>query len=173
MPPPRTPLRPLSLRRYGVDGEASKEAFVIGIAGGSASGKTTGARRAPLAPPTRSPPAAAVADHIISSLAIPWVCLLSQDSFYKVRACRADSARPELNAAQVLGEEDLALAHSNNYDFDHPRALDMELLVRRPPPCPPRRSAAQPGAAGEHVASAQAGEAGGRAGVSRVNVNTG
>ncbi|KAJ8305889.1 hypothetical protein KUTeg_016434 [Tegillarca granosa] len=43
-----------------------KEAFVIGICGGSASGKTTVARR------------------IIEELDVQWVSLLSMDSFYKV-----------------------------------------------------------------------------------------
>lgn len=43
------------------------EPFVIGICGGSASGKTT------------------VAAKIIESLDVPWVTLLSMDSFYKVR----------------------------------------------------------------------------------------
>jgi len=42
------------------------EPFVIGICGGSASGKTT------------------VAEKIIESLNLPWVTLLSMDSFYKV-----------------------------------------------------------------------------------------
>ena len=42
------------------------EPFVIGICGGSASGKTT------------------VANKIISELDVPWVTLLSMDSFYKV-----------------------------------------------------------------------------------------
>ena len=42
------------------------EPFVIGICGGSASGKTT------------------VANKIISDLDVPWVTLLSMDSFYKV-----------------------------------------------------------------------------------------
>lgn len=40
--------------------------FVLGICGGSASGKTT------------------VATKIIESLDVPWVTLLSMDSFYKV-----------------------------------------------------------------------------------------
>jgi uridine kinase len=44
------------------------EPFVIGICGGSASGKTT------------------VANKIISELGVPWVTLLSMDSFYKVRS---------------------------------------------------------------------------------------
>jgi uridine kinase len=42
------------------------EPFVIGVCGGSASGKTT------------------VANKIISELGVPWVTLLSMDSFYKV-----------------------------------------------------------------------------------------
>lgn len=42
------------------------EPFIIGICGGSASGKTT------------------VAAKIIKSLGVPWVTLLSMDSFYKV-----------------------------------------------------------------------------------------
>lgn len=41
--------------------------ITIGICGGSASGKTT------------------VATKIIESLDVPWVTLLSMDSFYKVR----------------------------------------------------------------------------------------
>ncbi len=50
---------------YNVMGQ-QKEPFVIGICGGSASGKTT------------------VAQKIIESLDIPWVTLLSMDCFYKV-----------------------------------------------------------------------------------------
>lgn len=41
--------------------------FVTGLCGGSASGKTTVARK------------------IIEALDVPWVVLLSMDSFYKVR----------------------------------------------------------------------------------------
>jgi uridine kinase len=67
---------------------------VIGIAGGSASGKTT------------------VAHRIIDSMGQAWVCQISQDSFYK-----------------PLGPEDLEKAHNNEYDFDHPNALDLGLLV--------------------------------------------
>lgn len=44
-----------------------KNILTIGICGGSASGKTT------------------VATKIIESLDVPWVTLLSMDSFYKVR----------------------------------------------------------------------------------------
>jgi len=51
---------------YGEDGARISDAFVIGIAGGSASGKTHVARR------------------IVQSLgSIPTVIILSQDSFYK------------------------------------------------------------------------------------------
>ena len=42
------------------------DAFVIGVSGGSASGKTTVARK------------------VIESLRVPWVTLLSMDAFYKV-----------------------------------------------------------------------------------------
>ncbi|PKU32950.1 uridine-cytidine kinase-like 1 [Limosa lapponica baueri] len=50
---------------YNEHGTQSKEAFVIGLGGGSASGKTT------------------VATMIIEALDVPWVVLLSMDSFYK------------------------------------------------------------------------------------------
>lgn len=45
---------------------AISNSFILGICGGSASGKTT------------------VATKIIESLDVPWVTLLSMDSFYKV-----------------------------------------------------------------------------------------
>ncbi|GFG29352.1 hypothetical protein Cfor_10213 [Coptotermes formosanus] len=70
------------------------EPFVIGICGGSASGKTT------------------VATKIIESLDVPWVTLLSMDSFYK-----------------VLNEKQHELAAKNEYNFDHPDAFDFELLA--------------------------------------------
>ncbi|KAA8582880.1 hypothetical protein FQN60_015426 [Etheostoma spectabile] len=72
---------------YNVTGTTFKEAFVIGLCGGSASGKTT------------------VANKIIEALDVPWVVLLSMDSFYKELAAR------------------------NEYNFDHPDAFDFELLV--------------------------------------------
>ncbi|KTF85691.1 hypothetical protein cypCar_00007512 [Cyprinus carpio] len=65
-----------------------------GLCGGSASGKTTVARK------------------IIEALDVPWVVLLSMDSFYKV-----------LTAEQQL------LAANNDYNFDHPDAFDFSLLV--------------------------------------------
>ncbi len=52
---------------YDEQGQVAGPAFVIGICGGSASGKTT------------------VAQKIIRQLDVPWVTLLSMDSFYKVR----------------------------------------------------------------------------------------
>nr|XP_033484055.1 uridine-cytidine kinase-like 1a isoform X3 [Epinephelus lanceolatus] len=79
---------------YDEHGAQSKEAFVIGLCGGSASGKTT------------------VANKIIEALDVPWVVLLSMDSFYK-----------------VLTPEEQTLAASNDYNFDHPGAFDFELLV--------------------------------------------
>ncbi|KAJ3586188.1 hypothetical protein NHX12_012589 [Muraenolepis orangiensis] len=79
---------------YDQHGAQSKDAFVIGLCGGSASGKTT------------------VANNIIEALDVPWVVLLSMDSFYK-----------------VLCAEEQALAASNDYNFDHPGAFDFELLV--------------------------------------------
>uniref|UniRef100_A0A3Q3XBD6 Uridine-cytidine kinase n=1 Tax=Mola mola TaxID=94237 RepID=A0A3Q3XBD6_MOLML len=79
---------------YNEHGAQSKEAFVIGLCGGSASGKTT------------------VANKIIEALDVPWVVLLSMDSFYK-----------------VLSPEEQTLAASNDYNFDHPGAFDFALLV--------------------------------------------
>ncbi|KAM8864197.1 uridine-cytidine kinase-like 1a isoform 2-T3 [Spinachia spinachia] len=79
---------------YDEHGAQPKEAFVIGLCGGSASGKTT------------------VANKIIEALDVPWVVLLSMDSFYK-----------------VLSSEEQTLAARNDYDFDHPGAFDLELLV--------------------------------------------
>lgn len=71
------------------------EPFLIGICGGSASGKTT------------------VADKIIKELGVPWVTLLSMDSFYK-----------------VLSHEQHELAAVNEYNFDHPDAFDFDLLKK-------------------------------------------
>ena len=67
---------------------------MIGVTGGSASGKTT------------------VARHIIEALDIPWVTILSQDSFYK-----------------VLNKDELELAHANNFNFDAPDAFDFDLFT--------------------------------------------
>ena len=42
---------------------------------------------------------------------MPWVAIMSQDSFYK-----------------ELGPSELEAAHNNNYDFDAPDSIDIELL---------------------------------------------
>uniref|UniRef100_A0A1I7WMK1 Uridine kinase n=1 Tax=Heterorhabditis bacteriophora TaxID=37862 RepID=A0A1I7WMK1_HETBA len=78
---------------YDKKGNTLKQPYVIGICGGSASGKTT------------------VAEKIIEKLEIPWVTILSMDSFYK-----------------VLNEEEHAQAVLSNYNFDHPNAFDFDLL---------------------------------------------
>ncbi|KAJ6650963.1 hypothetical protein lerEdw1_001231 [Lerista edwardsae] len=79
---------------YNEAGTPFKEAFVIGLCGGSASGKTT------------------VANKIIEALDVPWVVLLSMDSFYK-----------------VLNKEQQQQAAQNEYNFDHPDAFDFDLLI--------------------------------------------
>ncbi|KAK7878718.1 hypothetical protein WMY93_030957 [Mugilogobius chulae] len=88
---------------YNVTGTSFKEAFVIGLCGGSASGKTT------------------VANKIIEALDVPWVVLLSMDSF-----TRAENSPFPL---QILNKEEQELAAKNEYNFDHPDAFDFELLV--------------------------------------------
>ncbi|KAI9099946.1 uridine kinase [Phlyctochytrium arcticum] len=79
---------------YNIDG-TPLQPFIIGMGGGSASGKTS------------------VSTRIIRNLAVPWVILLSMDSFYK-----------PLNAEQH------AAAHNNEYDFDHPNAFDYDALYQ-------------------------------------------
>ncbi|XP_036756689.2 uridine-cytidine kinase-like 1 isoform X5 [Manis pentadactyla] len=79
---------------YNEHGTQSKEAFAIGLGGGSASGKTTVARM------------------IIEALDVPWVVLLSMDSFYKV----------------LTAQQQEQAAH-NNFNFDHPDAFDFDLIV--------------------------------------------
>ncbi|KAB7498481.1 Uridine-cytidine kinase-like 1 [Armadillidium nasatum] len=82
------------LPRYDCHGQLV-EPFIIGICGGSASGKTSFARK------------------IIEKLNVPWVTLLSLDSFYK-----------------VLSAKQLESAAKNEYNFDHPDAFDFELVVK-------------------------------------------
>ena len=48
---------------------------------------------------------------LISELGVPWVTLLSMDSFYR-----------------VLNEKEHELANQNQHNFDHPDAFDFELL---------------------------------------------
>lgn len=71
-----------------------QDAYVVGVAGGSASGKTS------------------VAKAILEKLPkVPWVGIVSQDSFYK-----------------SLTRQQSKLAFENNYNFDHPNAFDHDLL---------------------------------------------
>jgi len=76
---------------YNSQGQLT-EAFIIGISGGSASGKTT------------------VSKSIISKLGVPWVVIISLDSFYKVLS-------PEQHEEALRGE----------YNFDHPDAFEWDL----------------------------------------------
>lgn len=70
--------------------------YVVGVAGGSASGKTS------------------IAKEILRRLPnVPWVAIISQDAFY----------RP-------LTPEQTKQAFAQNFDFDHPSAIDQELLVQ-------------------------------------------
>jgi hypothetical protein len=67
---------------------------IIGIAGSSGSGKTS------------------LAYAIIKELSLPWVVILSSDSYYK-----------------PLTPEESKAAFRNEYDFDAPSAIDFDLLV--------------------------------------------
>ncbi|WP_120187665.1 uridine kinase [Tenacibaculum lutimaris] len=67
--------------------------FVIGIAGGTGSGKTT------------------VVNQIINELPADEVCVISQDSYYKQTDSLTYEERTKIN-------------------FDHPRAIDFELMVQ-------------------------------------------
>ncbi|TYP97377.1 uridine kinase [Tenacibaculum adriaticum] len=69
-----------------------KNIFIIGIAGGTGSGKTT------------------VVNQIINELPADEVCVISQDSYYKAT-------------------ENLSYEERTKINFDHPRAIDFELLV--------------------------------------------
>ncbi|KAG9228211.1 uridine-cytidine kinase-like protein-like 1 [Amylocarpus encephaloides] len=69
---------------------------IIGIAGSSGSGKSS------------------LSHAIVSKLNLPWVVILSMDSFYKTLDADAD-----------------AKAFRNEYDFDSPSAIDFDVLVDR------------------------------------------
>ncbi|KAK0500351.1 armadillo/beta-catenin/plakoglobin [Armillaria luteobubalina] len=85
---------------YGEDGKKLCDAFVIGIAGGSASGKG-------------DPLETHVARQIVRTLGnIPSIVIVSQDSFYKRHT-----------------PEELALANASMFDFDHPDAIDMPMFA--------------------------------------------
>ena len=66
--------------------------LIIGIAGGTGSGKTT------------------VVDQIVSELPKEEVCIISQDSYYKDTSHLSYEERVKIN-------------------FDHPQAIDFDLLV--------------------------------------------
>jgi uridine kinase len=68
---------------------------IIGVAGSSGSGKTS------------------LAHAIINELSLPWVVILSMDSFY----------RP-------LTPEQSIQAFNNEYDFDAPEAIDFDVMVQ-------------------------------------------
>ena len=106
-----------------------------GLGGGSASGKTTVARM------------------IIEALDVPWVVLLSMDSFYKVRVpygagclwevlgrppphplrgsepVAAPPPAPSLPPPQVLTRQQQEQAAHKNFNFDHPDAFDFDLII--------------------------------------------
>ncbi|KAF1816813.1 uridine-cytidine kinase-like protein-like 1 [Eremomyces bilateralis CBS 781.70] len=69
---------------------------IVGIAGSSGSGKTS------------------LALAIVAQLNLPWVVILSMDSFYK-----------------VLTPDQSACAFRNEFDFDAPEAIDFDVLVDR------------------------------------------
>lgn len=69
---------------------------IIGVAGSSGSGKTS------------------LSLAIIRELSLPWVVIMSMDSFYK-----------------PLTAEESAAAFRNEYDFDAPEAIDFDILVDR------------------------------------------
>jgi uridine kinase len=73
-----------------------KDTSIVGIAGSSGSGKTS------------------LALAIIRQLNLPWVIVLSMDSFYK-----------------PLTPEQSRRAFSNEYDFDAPDAIDFDILVEK------------------------------------------
>ncbi|KAF7562786.1 hypothetical protein G7046_g1358 [Stylonectria norvegica] len=69
---------------------------IIAVAGSSGSGKST------------------LSQAIVKKLNLPWVVILSMDSFYK-----------------TLTPEQSKLAFTNEYDFDSPEAIDFDILVER------------------------------------------
>nr|XP_033792777.1 uridine-cytidine kinase-like 1 isoform X1 [Geotrypetes seraphini] len=76
---------------YNETGIPFKEAFVIGLCGGSASGKTT------------------VANKIIEALDVPWVVLLSMDCFYKVLSKEEQ---------ELAAKNEYNFDHPDAFDFD-------------------------------------------------------
>ncbi|KAJ1899239.1 Uridine kinase [Kickxella alabastrina] len=79
---------------YTADGK-NLPVYMVGIAGGSASGKTSVAKR------------------IVESLDVPWVVIISMDSFYR-----------------RLAPEESKQAFANNHDLDHPSSFDYVSVLR-------------------------------------------
>ena len=75
-----------------IDNQSRKSMLIIGIAGGTGSGKTT------------------VVNQIVKSLPIDEICIISQDSYYK-------------------STDSLSFEERSKINFDHPRAIDFELLI--------------------------------------------
>ena len=109
--PPDSPLSPTTSSNAHANGVAASvedrvakahysppwaNTSIIGIAGSSGSGKTS------------------LAYAIIKALSLPWVVILSMDSFYK-----------------PLSPEESQAAFRNEYDFDAPEAIDFDVLVER------------------------------------------
>lgn len=88
-PEPRDANDALSYR-YNITGQ-QVEPFVIGICGGSASGKTT------------------VAEKIIECLDVPWVTLLSMDCFYKILSHKQH---------EQAGRNEYNFDHPDAFDMD-------------------------------------------------------
>ncbi|WP_299056556.1 uridine kinase [uncultured Polaribacter sp.] len=81
--------------------------LIIGIAGGTGSGKTT------------------VVNKIIKHLPIDEVCVISQDSYYKATDSLSYEERTKIN-------------------FDHPRAIDFDLIVKHLKDLKANKTIAQP-----------------------------
>ncbi|KAJ1790992.1 Uridine kinase [Coemansia sp. RSA 2399] len=79
---------------YTPDGK-NVPTYMVGVAGGSASGKTSVAKR------------------IFEGLDVPWVVIVSMDSFYR-----------------QLTPEESKRAFENNHDFDHPSSTDYASALR-------------------------------------------
>jgi uridine kinase len=84
---------------------------VIGIAGASASGKTSVAKALVKKLNVRALP---YKGKVLICYQVPWVVLVSTDSFYK-----------------PLTPEESKLAFQNEYDFDAPSAWDWDLMVEK------------------------------------------
>ena len=98
---------------FNKEGDVLREPFLIGICGGSASGKTT------------------VANNVIQELNVPWVTLLSMDSCeYLFCFCFNFHflSFDRFLVYKVLSQEQHEASARNEYNFDHPEAIDFSLL---------------------------------------------